>query len=138
MKLCIHEHLTDDGTIERTYLSREGDALRLRIEAFRDDALATRGPTRRGENADGLLPIEALVRVMKKFGKPLASGIAPSASEWLDLGGGCSLARLRHLARYDVIARDFLVFRAPGEEPLVELATSVTAALMHLLAAFAS
>ena len=138
MKLCIHEHLTEDGAIERMYLSREGDALRLRTEGFRDDALATPRSTRRGESMDGLVPLEALVRVMKKFGKPLASGVAPSASECLDLGGGCSLARLRHLARYDVIARDFLVFRAPGEEPLVELATSVTAALVHLLAAFSS
>lgn len=45
---------------------------------------------------------------------------------------------LRHLARYDVIARDFLVYRTPNEEPITELASAVTAALMHLVGAYRS
>ena len=50
----------------------------------------------------------------------------------IDLGGGRTLQRIRHLARYDVIARDFLVWCAPGREPLVELAVTISGALEHL------
>jgi hypothetical protein len=39
---------------------------------------------------------------------------------------------LRHLGRYDVIARDFFVLLRPGAEPLAELAATIAAALTHL------
>jgi len=39
---------------------------------------------------------------------------------------------LRHRARYDVIARDFLVLTRPDAPPLAELSTSIAAALVHL------
>jgi hypothetical protein len=119
MKLLIHQRTREDGTLEDLFLSREDEALRVQI----------------GDEDEALIPIEALVAVMRKFGKALADEVrlvGPS----LDLGQGRSLVMLRHLARYDVIARDFLVFRAPNEEPLTELASSVTAALMHLVAAY--
>ena len=121
MKLLIHQRTRDDGTLEDLFLSREGDALRVHI----------------GEGEEALIPIEALVAVMRKFGKALAEEIRLTGPS-LDLGERRSLVMLRHLARYDVIARDFLVFRAPNEEPITELASAVTAALMHLVAAYRS
>lgn len=121
MRLLIHQRTRDDGTLEDLFLSREGDALRVQI----------------GDDDEAIVPIEALVAVMRKFGKALATEIRLTGPS-LDLGGGCSLTMLRHLARYDVIARDFMVFRAPDEEPIAELASAVTAALMHLVAAYRS
>jgi hypothetical protein len=121
VRLLIHQGTRDDGTLEDLFLSREGDALRVQI----------------GADDEALLPIEAIVAVMRKFGKPLAPEVR-IAGPALDLGDGRSLAMLRHLARYDVIARDFVVFRAPDEEPITELASAVTAALMHLVAAYRS
>lgn len=78
------------------------------------------------------LPDGAIAAVMKRFGKPLADGEAPAAEETLDLGEGASLVRFRFLRRYDVIARDYLVYNTPGAEPLCEMATSVGGALDHL------
>lgn len=121
MRLLIHQRTREDGTLEDLFLSPEGDALRLQI----------------GADEEALIPIEALVAVMRKFGKELAPEIRLTGPS-LDLGAGRSLTMLRHLARYDVIARDFMVFRAPEEEPIAELASSVTAALMHLVAAYRS
>jgi hypothetical protein len=78
------------------------------------------------------LPEGAIAAVMRRFGKPLEAGDPPAPEETLDLGEGHSLVRFRFLRRYDVIARDYLVYRAPGAEPLCEMATAVTAALDHL------
>ena len=50
----------------------------------------------------------------------------------VELGDAGVLYCIRHRGRYDVIARDFVVWAAPGREPVAELATSVSAALVHL------
>jgi hypothetical protein len=74
----------------------------------------------------------ALDAVMVRFGAPLepAEPIAEVAK--LDLGGGRALRHVRHLGRYDVIARDYLVHEVPGRDPLCALATTVAGALVHL------
>lgn len=84
------------------------------------------------------LPDGAIAAVMRRFGKPLAEGETWTAEEALELGGGESLVRFRFLRRYDVIARDYLVYQAPGAEPLCEIATSVSGALDHLARRFAA
>jgi hypothetical protein len=117
--IVIHEHTNAAGALVRTELSLEDDAL----------VLASEGQARP-------LPPGALDAVMRRYGKPLAPetlqapGFALEAS--LDLGGGRTLGRFRFRPRYDVIARDYLALFSPGEEPLCELATAVTAALNHL------
>jgi hypothetical protein len=68
---------------------------------------------------------------MERYGKPLADGIALDGPS-LELGEGRALHRIRHRGRYDVIARDFLVWTTPGQEPLAELAVAVSGALVHL------
>jgi hypothetical protein len=68
---------------------------------------------------------------MKRYGKALADDIVVSGPT-LELEGGRRVSLLRHRARYDVIAKDFLVYEAPNREPVAELATSVSAALAHL------
>ncbi len=69
--------------------------------------------------------------VMERYGKPIDPPFPP-ALETLALSGGAKLVRFRHLATYDVIARDYLMYEAPQKEPVCELATAVTAALSHL------
>jgi hypothetical protein len=78
------------------------------------------------------LPAEALARVMARYGSPLDVDASLVPVDALDLGDGRVLRHIRHLARFDVIARDYLVLDVPGDESLCALATSVAAALGHL------
>ena len=119
--LRIHEVSLPDGGLEETCLSSNGDALGVHV----------------GGALIGTLPVSAIDVVMARYAKPLSEGIAVEGPS-LTLAGGRVLCMLRHRARYDVIARDFLVISAPGAEPLAELATSVTAALVHLARAAAA
>lgn len=80
------------------------------------------------------LPAGALEAVMKRFGGPLADDVSLLEIGALELDRG-RLRHVRHLARYDVIARDFLVLEAPGQELLCALATTVAGALEHLAVA---
>lgn len=114
-RITLHEHTGEQGELVRTALVAEDGALSLVI----------------GEE---ILPLPdgALAAVMKRFGKPLEDGTEAPAEETLVLGEESSLVRFRFLRRYDVIARDYLVYRSPGAEPLCEMATSVAGALEHL------
>ncbi len=90
-----------------------------------------------GEEEAGFVSLAALDAVMARYGKPLAEDVTPRGPS-LDLGDGRALHRLRHLARYDVIARDFIVLVRPEREPLAELATTIAGALVHLARAHAA
>jgi hypothetical protein len=113
--LTIHEWTTASGARASIDLGVTDGALVVHVE---------------GESPVAL-PMLVLARVMERYGKPLADGVAQEGPV-IDLGEGCTLRRIRHLGRYDVIARDFLVWSAPGKEPLVELAVTISGALTHL------
>jgi hypothetical protein len=83
-----------------------------------------------------LLPMAVLESVMERYGKPLEDGVCLDGPE-LQLGEGRVLRRIRHRGFYDVIARDFLVLERPSQEPLVEMATAISAALLHFARAAA-
>ncbi len=123
--ILLHEHFADDGAAERTTLTLEGSDLRIALE---------RGGALREAH---LVPPELVRGIFRRYGKPLDEGTKPLAPA-LRLSDGSSLAALRHLARFDVVARDWLVWSALGEEPLAELSTSVSAALWHLVRARAA
>jgi hypothetical protein len=74
---------------------------------------------------------EVVFAVFDRLARELDDAVALEPNAF-DLGQGATLRSLRHLARYDVIARDYLVLERPNHVPLVELATSITAALVHL------
>ena len=120
-EITIHEGTDGSGEKVETRLSFDEGRLSLVIGG---DVLA--------------LPDGALEAVMRRFGKPLES---PSeqlrVEERLDLGQARSLVRFRFLARYDVIAKDYLALYDGSAEASCELATSVTAALTHLARSFA-
>lgn len=86
---------------------------------------------------DGLLPVAAVETVMRRYGRPLAEDIVADGPA-LELGGGRVLQHLRYRSPVDASARDYLVWRAPGEEPLAALSNGVAAALRHLVAAMTS
>jgi len=82
------------------------------------------------------LPTRALRAVMAKYGAPFDPDARITAIAELE----CDSARVRHvrhLAGYDVIARDYLVFEEPGEPVWCALAATVVPALLHLARAAA-
>ena len=113
--LKIHELILPDGELSAIYLRVDGDALWL---------VADEGELR--------LPPEALRAVMQRYGAPFDDGARSTIQGRLELPGAASLSHVRHLAGYDVIARDYLVYAEPGSEPLCAMATSVAGALRHL------
>ncbi len=112
--LLVHESLSAEGEAERVYLACTDGALVL-LE---------------GET-EVELPEAVLMRVFARYGNPLEPSVRIEGPS-LSLPSGARITHMRFLARYDVIAKDYLVLERPGAEPLVELATGIVAALQHL------
>lgn len=82
----------------------------------------------------GALPIDAVIQVMRRYGRPLESDVViPDGG--LQLSPNTRLTMMRFLARYDVIGRDWLVLVTPDEN-VGELAVTVVPALEHLARRF--
>ena len=86
---------------------------------------------------DGAWPLpEAAVRaVVARFGAPFDEHARITTVAYFRLPGGAELSHVRHLAGYDVIARDYIVYRSSEpqtEGALCALARTVAAALLHL------
>jgi hypothetical protein len=113
--LKVHESTAASGALFAVFLTYEDGVLRI---AAADGTFA--------------LPEGALDAVMERFGAPLDPASEVARVGDLDLGRDRTLRHVRHLARYDVIARDFLVYERAGREPLCALATTVAGALDHL------
>lgn len=113
--LKIHEFILPSGELGGVFLRVEAERLWLASE---DEELA--------------LPATALCAVMLRYGAPFDSEAQCESHGLLELGGGASLRHVRHLAGYDVIARDYLVYGQPGLEPVCAMATNVAGALRHL------
>jgi hypothetical protein len=113
--LKIHEFTLPSGELESIWLYAEGPDL----------ALAT---------DEGLLPLPrgALEGVMRRYGAQFDAEATSVEHATLELGDGARLRHVRHLAGYDVIARDYLVYERSGSVPLCAMATSVAGALRHL------
>jgi len=112
----IHETTMPDGTLSRTFLRKDEGGLAIVIDDVAHE-----------------LPNGALAAVMRRFGAPVDPEQRVTTIATLDLGDG-TLCHVRHLAGWDVIARDWLVYQAAGGEPLAALATTVAGALAHLAA----
>ena len=112
--LLLHESHGSDGSPLRVELRRGQAGLELWYE---------------GKVCE--LDAEVIFAVFDRLARELDDAVTLEPHAF-DLGGGASLRALRHLARYDVIARDYVVLERPNQVPLVELSTSITAALVHL------
>jgi hypothetical protein len=113
--LKIHEFTSADGRLSALFLRFDGGVLEIVAD-------------------DGAFPLapDELGRVMAHFGTPFDPDepVAPVAA--LALDGGRTLSHVRHLAGYDVIARDYLVYATPTAEPLCAMAAIVATALGHV------
>jgi len=84
------------------------------------------------EDGAWALPQGALYAVLARFGAPFDEEAQSSLIATIRLAEGGSLRHVRHLAGYDVIGRDYLVYEHPNGEALCALAPTVAAALLHL------
>lgn len=82
------------------------------------------------------LPEGAPRAVFARLGAPLDAGEPVCEIGRLELASGVRVAHVRHLDRFDVIARDYVVLEADGEPPLVATALPVVRALEHLARAW--
>jgi hypothetical protein len=115
--LTIHESFREDGTRESVDVGSEDGALAVRVA---------------GETT--LLPMDVFVAVMKRYGKPVEAAV-PIDGPSVDLGETGSLTRIRSIGFYDVIGKDYLVWSPRDGEPHAELATAVSAAIVHFVTA---
>lgn len=114
--LLLDERILADGAHATTYAKLDGD--RVQIVA--------------SDGAHGALSIAALEKVMTRYGRALDPDVALDGDA-LDLPGGYRLRRLRYHAIVDAEGRDYLVWEAPGADPVACVATMVTAALRYLV-----
>jgi len=117
--LKIREFADTGGVLSAIYLLHTDGILKIGSEA-----------------ASVALPENALAVVMARYGAPFDpdAPIADVAS--LVLADGRMLRHVRHLAGYDVIARDYLVYEGPEMTPLCALSTTVARALEHLASVY--
>lgn len=90
-----------------------------------------------GDDGAFTLPDGAVARVMERYGAPIDDGVSFVDVDVID-HAGVRLRHVRHLARFDVVAKDWLVFERDGHEPLCALANTVARALAHLARAAAA
>lgn len=113
--LKIHEFILPSGELASVLLRRDEGRLLLAAD---DGELE--------------LPPGALRAVMLRYGAPFDAQAMSHSQGTLELAGGASLRHVRHLAGYDVIARDYLVYAEPGLEAVCAMATNVAGALRYL------
>lgn len=107
--------------------SHDADGRAVRVAIFVDEGELVLDY----EDREVALPFPLVEAVFERFAKPLDPTIVPRGVR-LEVGTEGRLMHLRHLARYDVVARDYVVLDRPGKEPLAELCTAIAAALVHL------
>lgn len=126
--LC--ESTSDGGGTKQSWLDRDPAGVWLRL---------CDSSSEQGSHVDLRLPEGAVQAVMRRYAKPLDEALEPRVAHLdgaLALGDGVSLVQFRFKPRFEVIAKDYVVLRVPGQPSLAELAVSVAAALTHLAQAF--
>jgi hypothetical protein len=119
--LKIHETYGDGDALTTVYLVMHEAELVLSVRAGETDTRET----------NTVLPQSVLLAVFERYARPLEQDTALTGPI-LEVGQGIAVQHLRHLSPFDVIARDYLVLRRPGKEPIADLAVSITVALLHL------
>jgi hypothetical protein len=115
LALKIHELILPNGELSSVFLRRDADRLLLA-----------------SDEGELRLPAGALRAVMLRYGAPFDPHAMSQSHGVLELSAGASLRHVRHLAGYDVIARDYLVYSEPGLESVCAMATNVAGALRYL------
>lgn len=118
MTFPIDEHIRPDSTVVQVALRVDGG--RVVVEE--------------GGAPLGALSIDAVVVVLRRYGKPLDASVALEGAPRLPLGDGRAVVRLHWRAAVDADARDWLVLVEPGREPVAALSPGIAAALRYLAA----
>jgi hypothetical protein len=113
--LKIHEFILPSGQLSAVFLQQGPGPLLLA-----------------SDDGELQLPPGALRAVLLRYGAPFDAEAMSHSQGGLELGAGATLLHVRHLAGYDVIARDYLVYSEPGLEPVCAMATNVAGALRYL------
>jgi len=132
-RLLLSELGAEHGQLERTYLTERDATLLLAVVRVRDTR-ASEHAAATGEAVQHVyeLPLAAVDAVMRRYGRPIAEEI-PEPEAALRLEAGAHLSTFRHLARFDVIARDYVYYRPNADSPgLAALTVTVAAALRFL------
>ena len=114
-RLLLHERALADGAFERTWLETACDGLVLHVE---------------GEPKKDV-PLQVLDVVMRRYGKALEDDVSIDGPRLVVADR--TIAMLRYRPRYDVIAKDYIVYRVAGGPPVAELATAVAGALAFIV-----
>jgi hypothetical protein len=115
--LKIHEVTTASGELSGIHLRVAAESGTLEV-VDSDGALG--------------LPRLALEKVLARYGAPFDPEARITVVAELELGDGERLRHVRHLAGYDVVERDYLVWDRGGAESLCAPGATVAAALQHL------
>jgi len=118
----IGEHIRPDSSMVRVTLRVEGHHV-----VVEEDAAPL-----------GALSIDAVLVVLRRYGRALDDSVSLDGAPRLALDGGRAIARLHWRAVVDADARDWLVLLEPDREPLAALAPGVAAALRYLAARISS
>src|ERR1700759_391009 len=113
--MLLDERIKADGAHARTWATRDGERLQIPDE----------------DGSSGELSFAAVDHVMRRYGRPFDDGIALEGDSLTC--GTFTLRRLRHHAIVDAEGRDYLVWERPGDESVVCLAATATAALRFLI-----
>ena len=113
--LLLDERIKPDGAHVRTWATSDGERMQIRDE----------------DGSSGELSLAAIDHVMRRYGRPLDDSIVVEGDSLTC--GTRTLRRLRHHAAVDAEGRDYLVWECPGDEPVVCLAATVTAAFRFLI-----
>lgn len=113
--LKIHEFIAADGSLSSVHLRYQAGTLALL-----------------GDEGELPLPPGSVRAVMLRYGAPFDAEAESQRVAELALADGASLVHVRHLAGYDVVARDYLVYVEPGMPAVCVMATNVAGALRHL------
>ncbi len=94
---------------------------------------------RAGSEAPVALPERVLTAVVERYGAPFDESEAVAVVAALTLPSGATLSHVRHLARFDVVARDYLVHAPAGAHEKTCASSAVVAgAIEHLVTTAAS
>ena len=113
--LLLDERIKADGAHARTWATSDGERVQIRDE----------------DGSSGELSLAAVDHVMRRYGRPLDDNVAVEGDSLTC--GTFTLRRLRYRAAVDAEGRDYLVWARPGDESMVCLAATATAALRFLI-----
>lgn len=120
--------MTTDGLVLSEITEADGSLTPVRLAVEGGDLVVAVG------DAAAIVPEPLVAAIVARYGAPFDEGESVTHVGALVLASGATLAHVRHLARFDVVARDYVVYGAAGATvKSCASSTVVAGALRHLL-----